>query len=741
MTSQGRSKSKARFDEALAAHQAGDLAAARRSYEALLRSDPRHFGATHMLGVVNAQEEQLEAARSLLKRAVQLDMCSAEARYNLGVVEARFGETASARTEYERALNIDSRHLKARFNLARLLIDAGDLAAAEAHLRTLLEQDPRYPGASRNLGGALKELRRYPEAIASYRKALELTPEDPNLMSDISAALSGMRLAPEAEKWASIALRLKPDLSAALNNLGVARRLMDDIDGAMEQFRLSTESDPLNVAAIVNRASLLVRFDRDIDVAGELTRRALELDPHNHTAHVIQGSLLATDGEFREALEAFERSLPFLNPLDREVFFPMYLFFLSHSPDKTAEEVAAIHRSLGAALTAELTPLVREASSFANERDPQRPLRVGFVSGDLRNHAVLHFVEPTLQGLDRTQFIPVAYSTLAKEDNVTPWAKTLFAGWRDVARFSEEELREQVIADSIDILVDLSGYTALNRLRTFAMRAAPVQASWIGYPNTTGLKSMDYYFGDAAFTPPATDALFTEKLVRLPVVAGFAPYPDLPPLAEPPCIRKGHITFGTFNRRLKLTGEVLDTWAAILRALPDAHFIFAAIDRQREIATLQAQLKARGVSADRLSFLRRAPSAEYLRRHEDMDMILDAFPYSGGTTTRHALWMGVPTLTCTGPSVPQNQGANFLIDVGLSQLVVDSPAAMVERAIELSRDPQALRHMRLGMRDRLDASGQRDIAALGAAFGKALRHMWTQWCAGAAPAAFEVSND
>lgn len=736
-----RHQSAPRFEVALAAHQAGDLEKAQKTYEDLLRAKPRDFDATHMLGVLHAQRSEWSLALPLLKKAVLLDPKSAQALYNQGVAEGKLSNLSREMELYKKTLILDPSHQDARFNLAHLFIDNGDYAEAEEHLNKLIELNPNYEGATRNLGSVLRQRHRAKEALLAYKKALALTPEDPGLFSDISSVLLDLHETKEAEKWARLALKIAPEHPYALNNLGAVLSVQCNYAEAISNFSAALSHDPDNVIALINLADALIRSDRELDLAEALITRVRRLAPENPIGHLLQAELLAAGGDFKHALALYERALPLIVGTHQDEHYITYLFFLTHDAETPPEKAAREHFHRGEIIFRSVADKEIPAKTFANIKDPDRPLRIGFVSGDLHGHALLHFVEPTLQGLDRSRYQPIAYSTNRNVNQVVEWAKTLFAGWRDVYDFSDDELRQQIIADGVDILIDLSGNTALNRLRLFAMRAAPVQASWIGYPGTTGLRNMDYYLSDRFFTPSGSESLFMEKLVRLPVFAGFAPLPDLPGLVEPPCCKQGFVTFGTFNRRLKINAQVICTWARIMHETPDSRMLFCAIDSEKEVLALKNEFEAQGVASNRLEFLRRTGFREYLLRHQRIDLILDAFPYSGGTTTRHALWMGVPTLTCSGLAASYNQGASLLHNVGLSEFVVASPEEMVARAVEIARNPEHLRELRLGIRERLDNSDQRNLPKLGANFGKALRAMWRNWCSGKDPIEIEVSDD
>jgi predicted O-linked N-acetylglucosamine transferase (SPINDLY family) len=301
-------------------------------------------------------------------------------------------------------------------------------------------------------------------------------------------------------------------------------------------------------------------------------------------------------------------------------------------------------------------------------------------------------------------------------------------------------LANQIDQDRIDILIDLSGHTARNRLCTFARKPAPIQASWMGYPGTTGLAAMDYYFADAHFLPcDEFGDRFTEKLVHLPAAAPFLPEAAAPPVSALPALSNGYLTFGSFNRPSKLGPSVIALWSQLLRALPEARMILGAMPQDGQYGQLIEWFAAEGIARDRLEFQMRCDTASYLARHHRVDLCLDAFPYTGGTTTAHALWMGVPTLTLAGRTPASRHGATILKHVGLDEFVARTPAEYVRKGVELASHLGELAQLRTGLRARCSAAAFSKPDEIAVALERALRIMWKRWCAGLPAEAFSVT--
>lgn len=332
-----------------------------------------------------------------------------------------------------------------------------------------------------------------------------------------------------------------------------------------------------------------------------------------------------------------------------------------------------------------------------------------------------------------------AYYTHTLNDATSERLRGHLDHWRGVSMLGDAELEQLVRADGIDILFDLSGHTSFNRLPAFARRMAPVQVSWMGYPGTTGVTAMDYVLADRKFLPHGRfDHLFTEKLVQLPLSVPFVPHADAPDVAPLPALENGHITFGSFNRLSKINRQVVGAWAALLRAVPDARLLVAGMPAGDGRGQLLSWLEDEGIAPHRLELHARAPMNEYLALHNRVDLALDTFPYTGGTTTMHAGWMGVPTLTLAGGTVPGRQSASFLEHSGLAHFIASDVADFVARGTAICADLPALAAIRSGLRGYFMLPGSDTMTRVADGVEHALRLMWRRWCQGLPPQSFEV---
>jgi predicted O-linked N-acetylglucosamine transferase (SPINDLY family) len=372
----------------------------------------------------------------------------------------------------------------------------------------------------------------------------------------------------------------------------------------------------------------------------------------------------------------------------------------------------------------------------AHDRDPERRLRIGYVSPNFRRHSVSYFLSPLIAGHDHRLFEVFCYAQVANPDNVTKRFRRLADGWCSTVGMTTSAIADRIRNDGIDILVDLAGHTANNRLLVFAERPAPVQVTWLGYPNTTGLSAMDYRLTDAVADPEGPgDNLHTETLIRLP--AGFlcfTPAPETPPVTDPPVLANGHVTFGSFNNPSKVTASVVASWARILEAVPGSRLLLKnrslADDGTRQ--RYSALFAERGISEERLIFHAWIASMSgHLGAYGRIDIGLDPFPYNGTTTTCEALWMGVPVITLQGDRHASRVGASILKTVGQGEMIADSVDDYVDAAVKLAENTDALTSLRRDLRPAMAASPLWDAAGFTRDVESAYRDMWRRWCHGA----------
>ncbi|HRL75770.1 MAG TPA: tetratricopeptide repeat protein [Candidatus Accumulibacter phosphatis] len=724
------------------------------------------------LGLVLADLGQLPEAEDCQRRALGVRGDFAEAHYNLGNVLLAQRRYEDATNSYRRATALRPDFALAHCNLGNALMELDQLQAAEGAYQRALALQADLADAHNNLGRNLKAQRRLPEAETSYRRALALRTDYAEAYSNLGDVLTAQGRLSEGETALRLALRLKPDLPAACYNLGnnldeqkrtaeaedawhsaidcqpdfaeamvvlaASLRARDQLDEAEARLRQAISCRPDFAIAHYNLGNVLNQADR-LDEAEASYHAAIALAPDLANAHLNLGVVLTSLGRCAEADAALRRAIQ-LQP-DYHLAHSNLLYSHSHHQAIDAATLFAEHRDFGEMIEA---PLRDTRQPHDNRQDPDRRLQIGFVSADFRNHAVASFIEPVLRELRGYPNLCLhAYYNHAREDHVTQGLRQHFAHWQQVVDLGDAELAAQIRADGIDILIDLSGHTAHHRLLTFAHKPAPIQASWIGYPGTTGLQSVDYFLADRFFLPVGEfDEQFTETIVRLPASAPFLPFADAPAVGPLPALTCGHLTFGSFNRPTKISPAVVALWCELLRALPGSRMLLAAMRPDGRAEQLAGEFAENGIARERLLLQPRSDMRTYLELHQQVDICLDTFPYTGGTTTLHACWMGVPTLTLAGTTVPGRAAASTLGHVGLPGFIARDASEFVARGREWAADLEQLATLRAGLRERLQQSalGRPELVAAG--LERTFRMIWQRWCQGLAPRAFEITaND
>jgi predicted O-linked N-acetylglucosamine transferase (SPINDLY family) len=579
--------------------------------------------------------------------------------------------------------------------------NSGRVHDALASARTFAQRFPAHSFGWKVLAVSLHKLGQYDEALEHALAALECFADDTDALQVATGILTSKGRHEQAAGLGQRLLQLRPDYAEA-------HRLMGIILSSVGRF----------------------------DEAETYCRKALELgEPSGMTCNPL-GVTLMKMGRLAEAADVFRQSIA-VDP-DNDLGYSNLAFCLTHSENVTPRELFAEHRRFAGQFEAPFRP---QWPAHRNSRDPERRLRVGFISGDFCRHAVANFFEPVLAHLAQDGALSLhAYSNTAIHDETTDRLKALFAHWHHIVGMSHDAVAQRIVDDRIDILIDLAGHTAENRLRTMARKPAPLQASWIGYPGTTGLDAVDYFFADRYWVPESFHDQFTEQIVYLPAVAPFEADKLCPPLNMLPALHNGYVTFGSFNRLDKLRRDVIALWARVLHAVPDSRLLIGAMPRDGGVGELVDWFAEEGIARERLAFRARSSVAVYLQQHHHVDICLDSFPFSGLTTVLHSLWMGVPTVTLPAHTVPGRSGLTAMAHVGLDAFIAADKDDYVARAAAAAADVPALAALRAGLRERCQQSPMFRPQRIAEGMSTALRVMWRRWCAGQPPQSFDVAG-
>jgi predicted O-linked N-acetylglucosamine transferase (SPINDLY family) len=583
------------------------------------------------------------------------------------------------------------------------LYNKGQIAEAVKLARSLTERFPADGNTWRWLGISLHRLGRYDDALAPLRRAAELQPEELESRAVLADTLRLKGLFKDAEQVCREIIAINPDYAEAQRIFG-----------------------------------MVLVYQGNVKEGLAAARRAIELAPDNSGTHSTLGVLQLDLGLVTEAERSFRIAVE-KNPKDA-IAADNFLFTLSHNPEIDQETLIAEHRKFAQTHEA---PVRSQWPRHVNKRVPDRKLKIGLVSGDLFQHAVSSYLLPIVEHLANDPSVSLhIYTNHILEDDYTRLLRDCADEWHQITGMPDAHLANKIRDERIDILFDLSGHTGRNRLLTFARKPAPIQVSWLGYPATTGLSAMDYYLVDRFGVPFGDpERMFSEKIVHLPANAPFLPEKSAPPVNILPAMHNGYVTFGSFNRLNKLRPDVIALWAELLHAQPSSRMLLGAINSNEDEHLLIDWFASAGIARERLMFRRRSSIPVYLQQHFHVDICLDTFPYTGSTTVLNSLWMGVPTLTIAGDTLPSRAGATWMSHVGLQDFLATDKADFVAKGVALSSDITALAALRTGLRERCMASAAFRPEVVAAGLSRALRIMWQRWCDGQPVVAFEVSAE
>ncbi len=637
-----------------------------------------------------------------------------------GLAFDRQGLTSKAVACYLDALRHEPGHADSLHILGVYRAQMGELNAAIQLMTAAIASNPHFPDYRYNLAKALELADKNVEAEKEYREVLKLKPAHVDALINLSHLMLNKPDPEAAIQYAVRALDLQPRSLGAHNNLALALNRLDRSEEAEQILLRAMEYKPDSADTLVNLSRVYMRRERYQEAIACL-RRAVALNPNLPEALSNLGSALKFEGKLDEALSYFRKALS-LAP--NASVHSNLLFTLNYNPGYSAAEVFQEHLAWAQRYANDLT---HAAAPVLPNKDPSRRLRIGYVSPDFKQHPVATFLRPVFANHDMKEFEIYCFSDVSSADDTTRWFEQHCNVWRDIVGKTDEEVAELIRKDRIDILVDLAGHTSGNRLLTFARKPAPVQVSYLGYLGTTGMAAMDYKITDAAMDPVGlTECFHTERLVRLPhSMWCYSPPEQAPETASMPAIQRGYVTFGSFNNSAKVTPEVVDAWGRILRALPSARIIMVTKGDGSVHDYFRGQFARNGIAPERVELLRRMSLAEYLRLHSEVDITLDTFPYTGGTTSCHSLWMGVPVITLPGNKPFSRSGASILQALGLEDWVANAAAQYVDLAVRRASDIASLQKLRGELRTRMEGSPLTNGKEFARAIEAVYRKIWS----------------
>jgi protein O-GlcNAc transferase len=576
------------------------------------------------------------------------------------------------------------------------------------------------------LGIVLEKLEQVDDAVENYRKALAIRARFPEAHNNLGLALLALGHLDEVLKHFRKAVEIDGRYAMAHLNLGVVLSELRQMNEAASHYRKAIDLNPQLPEAHNDLGNVLQELER-LDDAISCFRKAIEVRPEFADAYSNLGNALKELGWIEEAIVHYRKTIE-LKPDYAKAHSNLLLAL--HYGECSTQDAYNEHKAWNVRHAEHLQALERGREQHP---DPEKALQIGLVSPDFREHSVAYFLRSFFAARDRHRLV-FFYSNTRHEDAMTESLRVSVDEWRNIAGKDDQTVAKMIQNDGVDILVDLSGHTWDNRLPLFALGLAPVQVTWLGYPDTTELAAMDYRItGHVADPPGEADDRNVEQLVRLP--DGFlcyCPPDDAPDVGSPPSAAKGTVTFASFNNQTKVTPEVIKAWAQILQLVPGSELLMKcqSFDSSEVRGRYQGLFEQESVPSDRLHLVGRSPSTpEHLAMYGKAGIALDSFPYNGTTTTCEAFWMGVPVVALRGDRHAARVGASLLAQVGLDSLVGEDVDQYVEKAVSLAGDLQRIESLRAQMRTRMQDSSLCDADKFAGNLEVAFRNMWKEYCA------------
>ena len=677
------------FQSGVSHHQAGRLAEAEQIYRQVLAQQPEHAVALHLLGVVLRNKGRLDEAIASYQRAIRLQPEYAEAHYNLGNALVEKRQLDEAIVSYQRAVQLQPDHARAHYNLGNARLETGRHDQAIAAYQSAIRCQPEYADAHYNLGIARQANGQPNEAITAYRQAI----------------------------------RFKPDYVAAHTNLGNALKDIGQLDEAIATYRRAMALNPNLPETYYNLANAL-KDKKQVDESLAAYGTAIALKPGYTEAHVQLGNALKDMGQLDGAIAAYRQALR-LKPDFAEAHGNL-AFTLTFHPGYDARMIGEENRRWN---QQHAEPLKQFIQPHTNDRNPDRRLRIGYVSPDFRDHVVGRNLLPLLRQHDHGPWEIFCYSNVPRPDALTEQLRQCADVWHSIVGWSDSQAADLIRQDRIDILVDLTLHMANNRLTVFARQPAPVQATFAGYPGSTGLDTIAYRLTDPYLDPPGlNDQFYSETSIRLPDTFWcYDPLGTELAVNTLPAPTAGHITFGCLNNFCKVNEQVLRLWAQVLKTL-DRSRLMALCPEGSHRQLLLDMLQREGINSDRIELMAQRPRLQYLELYHRIDVGLDTFPYNGHTTSLDSFWMGVPVITLVGQTVVGRAGLSQLTNLGLKEFIAQTPEQYIQIAADLAADLPRLAELRRTLRGRMQASPLMDAPRFARNVEAAYRQMWRNWC-------------
>ena len=778
------------FSQAVKFHQDKELDKAKLSYQQVLEADPTHTPAAINLGAVYRQLNQADEAKDCYKKATEHSPDSIEAWFNFGNLCVALKDWKQAKTCYENILAADPHHKQSLYQLGIIFREQNDWQQCRENLQQLLLINPNDSSALLDMGNTWQHLGERKRALSCYRRLVKHHPNSWKGHYSLARWYDVENKKKLFEKHLQLSLKKVSEKWVVYHSMGQARFDIGKYKGAEKFYRLAIKEDSSKLNSVIGLGACAMHLRREsearalfnrvgksdnISILSELARiiweykffdmaiyflekivnlrpeiidghlnlakaysqnweiskssasleKVLSLQPNCTEAEDMLAYLYTRRGLSTQALDIYEQRVKREGIFSRSV--SSYLYTLLYSHEHSAKEKAEKHQKM----MQDWVDNLYQKTKFSRSKD--KKIRVGFVSADFRDqHPVGIFIEPVFKYYDKDQLHFTAYYNSRTYDDSTLVSKAMVDSWFDVAGWTDDRLRKKIIEDKIDILVDLSGHTAKNRLQMFAMRAAPIQLTWMGYPNSSGLSAMDYMIADPIVCPPENDHLCSETLIRLPKHCVFCltPTDKFGEVDNEKPAKRKQIVFGSFNNLTKVNKLTLSLWIDVMHAVGDAKLKLKtpSFKDQQCLDEFKGYFKDAGISEDRLIFTGPSALEDMMREYSEVDIALDTLPYNGGTTTFQALWMGVPVIALVGENFCGRMGASIMRYLDMPEWVVEDKESYIKKAVLLANDRKKLLKTKSKLRERMLASPLCDAEGFSKEMNKIFIRIWQQYC-------------
>lgn len=698
----------------------GNLSEAIKAMRKVIELDKKSFQGYNNLANMLREANDLDDALLQCKKSIEINPKYAEAYCNLGNIYTALNKYKDAEESYRKSIDLRSDLYIAYVNLANILILFENFEEAVSLCRKALFINKNCAEAYAVLSLVSKNTKRYKEAILYIEKSLQINPHFAEAYCNLGSLLIEMGQLNDAKNHSLKAIQIKPELAESYNNLGVIYKLQNNLEFSINYYRKAISLKPNYSEAIANLAESYCTLGQ-YSIGENLCTKAHQIDSKNVKYLNNLGNILIAQRRWGEAEKLYRKAL--LTDSDKFESYNNLLFNINYTNQIQKIEMFRLAKEFGLKVSKKALPKCNiDLHSFSKEK-----LRVGFVSGDLRMHPVGYFLEGLIENFDKSKFELFAFSTFPEDDSLTKKLKLHFHHWIPINGFSDYDAAQIIYDNKIQILIDLSGHSAHNRLQVFSYKPAPIQASWLGYFATTGLPEIDYFFSDNYMSSNDEQKFFVEKLFNLPDIwiSRLPPKLDINVSCLPAKIN-GFITFGNFGNLSKINTNVIELWSKILSLVPNSKLLIKSKQLADEnlASKLQNEFLNHGINQSRLILEPPSSSVGYYHAYHRIDIVLDTFPYPGGTTTFDSLWMGVPVLTLSGDRFLSRLGGSILFNSGLSDWVADNGDDYILKAVKYSSNHENLTLLRSKLRNQVLSSAIFDIKKFTKNFELSLLDIW-----------------